>query len=106
VGCTFGFFPALLAHFVRSLRTGHPPRYSGESLPNPVLLTDDLAARETATTNGIEPHGTVGVIAYGANRGTIDIDEAIELMRELQSSTSLYVSDAVVEAGVRELREE
>jgi len=88
------------------LRTGHPPRYSGESLPNPVLLTDDLAARETATTNGIEPHGTVGVIAYGANRGTIDIDEAIELMRELQSSTSLYVSDAVVEAGVRELREE
>jgi predicted nucleic acid-binding protein len=41
-----------------------------------VLLTDDLAARETATDAGIEVHGSIGVIALTHARGLLDRDEA------------------------------
>lgn len=65
-----------------------------------VLLTDDLAARETADKIGIEVHGSVGVIALGHARGSLDRDEAAALMRALQRETSLFVTDAVIQRGI------
>ena len=70
-----------------------------------VLLTDDLAARESADADGIEVHGSVGMIALGYARGLIDRDEAASRMRGLQRETSLFVTDAVVERGIRMLDE-
>jgi predicted nucleic acid-binding protein len=68
-----------------------------------VLLTDDLAARETASDAGVEVHGSIGVIAFGHARGLLDRDEAASLMRTLQSETSLFVTEAVVEHGIQML---
>ncbi|MFB6234496.1 MAG: nucleic acid-binding protein [Halopenitus sp.] len=65
-----------------------------------VLLTDDLAAREAATTVDIEVHGSIGVIALGYANGLIDKKEATASMHALQRETSLFVTDAVVERGV------
>ena len=70
-----------------------------------VLLTDDLAARETASDAGIEVHGTIGVIALGHGRGLLDRDEAASRMRALHRETSLFVTGAVVERGIRMLDE-
>ena len=70
-----------------------------------VLLTDDLAARESASADGIEVHGSVGIIALGYARGLIDRDEAASKMRDLQRETSLFVTDAVVEHGIQMLDE-
>ncbi|MFQ3318319.1 MAG: putative nucleic acid-binding protein [Natronomonas sp.] len=64
-----------------------------------VLLTDDLAARETASDTGVEVHGSIGVIALGYGRGLLDRNEAASLMRALQRETSLFVTEAVVERG-------
>jgi predicted nucleic acid-binding protein len=64
------------------------------------LLTDDLAARETAAELGIDVHGSIGIIALGHARGHIDRPTAATRMRELQRETSLFVSDAVVERGI------
>jgi predicted nucleic acid-binding protein len=71
-----------------------------------VLLSDDLAAREAASNVGIEVHGTIGVITLGYSRGLLDRDEAASLMRALQRETSLFVTDAVVERGIRMLDEQ
>ncbi|WP_255195336.1 nucleic acid-binding protein [Halorarius litoreus] len=71
-----------------------------------VLLTDDLAAREAASDAGVEVHGSLGVIALGYSRGLLDRDEAASLMRALQRETSLFVTEAVVERGIRMLDEE
>jgi len=68
-----------------------------------VLLTDDLAARETASDAGVEVRGSIGIIALGYSRGLLDRDEAASLMRALQRETSLFVTEAVVERGIRML---
>jgi len=70
-----------------------------------VLLTDDLAAREAAADVDVEVHGSIGVIALGYGRGLLDRDEAVSRMRALQRETSLFVSGAVVERGIRMLDE-
>jgi predicted nucleic acid-binding protein len=68
-----------------------------------VLLTDDLAAWEAASDAGVEVHGSIGVIALSYARGLLDRDEAASLMRALQRETSLFVTEAVVERGIRML---
>jgi len=68
-----------------------------------VLLTDDLAAREAASDADVEVHGSIGVIALGYGRGLLDRDEAASRMRALQRETSLFVTEAVVERGIRML---
>jgi predicted nucleic acid-binding protein len=71
-----------------------------------VFLTDDLAAREAASDAGVEVHGSIGVIGLGYGRGLLDRDEAASRMRALQRGTSLFVTEAVVERGIRMLDEE
>ena len=68
-----------------------------------VLLTNDLAAREAASDAGVEVHGSLGVIAPGYGRGLLDRDEAASRLRALQRETSLFVTEAVVERGIRAL---
>lgn len=68
-----------------------------------VLLTDDMAAREAAVEEDVEVHGSIGVIALGHSRGKLDRGEAASVMRALQSETSLFVTDAVVERGIEML---
>ena len=70
------------------------------------LLTDDLAARQAASDVGVEVHGSIGVIALGYARGLLDREEAASLMRALQRETSLFVTEAVVERGIRMLGEQ
>ena len=71
-----------------------------------ILLTDDLAARETASDAGVEVRGSIGVIALGHGSGLLDRDEAASRMRALQRETSLFVTEAVVERGIRMLDEQ
>lgn len=67
---------------------------------NAVLLTDDLAARDTASEVGVDARGSLGVVALAYGRGAIAKTEAIDRMRGLQRETSLSVTDAVVERGI------
>lgn len=71
-----------------------------------VLLTDDLAARQAASDAGVDVHGSIGIIALAYGRKYLDRDEAASLMRVLQQETSLFVTEAVVERGIRMLDEQ
>ena len=70
-----------------------------------VLLTDDLAARNAAAEFDVEVHGSVGVIVLAYTRGELSKSEAVDLMRALQTETSLFITDAVVEHGIALLEE-
>nr|WP_256490546.1 nucleic acid-binding protein [Haladaptatus sp. AB643] len=71
---------------------------------NIVFLTDDLAAREFAQDQNIEVHGSIGVIALAHHRGVVPSDDAALLMRAPQSETSLFITDAIVERGIKLLQ--
>ncbi|WP_053948619.1 nucleic acid-binding protein [Halolamina sediminis] len=70
-----------------------------------VLLTDDLTAREAAKESGVGVHGSIGVVALAFNRGELTEEQAVESMRSLQTETSLFVTDAVVDHGIEMLRD-
>ena len=70
-----------------------------------VLLTDDLAARDAAEDVNVEVHGSIGVIVLAYTRGELTKSKAAELMRALQTETSLFITDAVVERGITLLDE-
>ena len=65
-----------------------------------ILLTDDLDARNTATDEGIEVHGSVGVVLYGYSQGTLSADVAERTLRELKQDTNLYLSTPLIEHAI------
>ncbi|WP_227377895.1 nucleic acid-binding protein [Haladaptatus halobius] len=69
-----------------------------------VFLTDDLAAREFAQDQNIEVHGLIGLIALAYHRDVVPSDDAASLMRALQAETSLFITDAIVERGIKLLQ--
>lgn len=71
---------------------------------NVVFLTDDLAAREFAQDQNIEVHGSIGVVALAYHRDVVSNDDAALLMRRLQTETSLFITDAIVERGIKLLQ--
>lgn len=63
-------------------------------------MTDDLEARDAANDLSIEVHGSIGVIVLAYHRDQLTKSKAAELMRTLQTETSLFITDSVVEQGV------
>jgi predicted nucleic acid-binding protein len=58
------------------------------------LLTDDTAARVTAQTQGIEAHGSLGIVLWAAASGHIDRGRAESVLDDLTQS-SLWLSARV-----------
>lgn len=65
-----------------------------------ILLTDDMDARNTANEEGIEVHGSVGVVLYGYSQGTLTEESAKRTLRELKQDTSLYLSTPLIEYAI------
>ena len=65
------------------------------------FLTDDLDARETADAEGVDVHGSIGVVCYALGETELTRDEASTLLRTLDSETSLYLSEPLLEYAIR-----
>jgi predicted nucleic acid-binding protein len=70
----------------------------------PLLLTDDLAARDAARSLGITPVGSLGVVARAFRHGLIAADDAERRLLALAGSSTLFVTPAIVELALEELR--
>ena len=68
-----------------------------------ILLTDDLAARETAKDADIEVHGSIGIVLFGHGRGQLETSQAKRLIRSLKRDTTLYLADPLVEYALQRL---
>lgn len=65
-----------------------------------MLLTDDLDARNTAKEEGIEVHGSVGVVLYAYSRGELSEGATKRVLRDLKQDTNLYLSTPLVEHAI------
>ena len=68
------------------------------------LLTDDLAARDAAKRLGITPVGSLGVIVRAYRDGRISLEEAERCILALDSISTLFVTKAIVELAIGELK--
>lgn len=63
----------------------------------PTLLTDDLAVRDAARALGITPVGSLGIILKSYKLGRLSFEEADHRLQELDRTSSLYVTRAIIE---------
>ena len=68
-----------------------------------VLLTDDLDARSTAKEEGIEVHGSVGVVPCGYNQRALSEAATKRVLRELEQETNLYPSTPLIEHAIEQV---
>jgi predicted nucleic acid-binding protein len=69
-----------------------------------VMLTDDLAARDAAQRVGVTPVGSLGVVARAYRLGQVSLADAERHILALQHVSSLFVSEALIELVLEELR--
>jgi predicted nucleic acid-binding protein len=99
------------AHFAERERLEHLQRGDVECLHlcattgKSLLLTDDLAVRKVASTRGIVPVGSLGVIIRAYREGMIGRLEAEAHLEALYSQSSLFVTRTIVDLAIRRLRE-
>ena len=70
----------------------------------PLLLTDDLAARDAAKAVGIRPVGSLGIVVRAFHLGRIALPEAEDALDQLYTVSTLFVTRAIVELAVEQLR--
>jgi predicted nucleic acid-binding protein len=68
------------------------------------LLTDDAAARVVASQQGLEVHGSLGVVLWAAATGHLSLDKA-EATLEALAHSSLWVSARVLSEARAALRQ-
>lgn len=78
--------------------------YLCRGLPIPLLLTDDLAARAAAQRLGITPVGSLGVVVRASRVGLMPLEQAERHVLNLYEVSSLFVTRAVVELAIEQLR--
>ena len=69
-----------------------------------VLLTDDLIVRRAAKDLGLIPVGSLGVIARAHRMGRIGLDAAERHLKQLQTVSSLFVTQTIVDLAIEHLR--
>jgi predicted nucleic acid-binding protein len=69
-----------------------------------LLLTDDMAARSAATNLGIRPAGSLGIIVRAYYLKRISLVEAEESLEALYAASTLFVTRAIVELAIEQLR--
>lgn len=69
-----------------------------------IFLTDDLEARKTAKEENIEVHGSVGIIVLAYSFDKIDLNKSIDLMKDIQKKTDLFITDEIINIGISELK--
>ncbi len=79
--------------------------YLCQKIRVPVILTDDLAVREVAKRLGFTAVGSVGIIVRAHRLRRIHRDDAEQRILALQDLSSLFVTRAIVELAIEQLRE-
>ena len=71
-----------------------------------VLLTDDLAVREAAKRLHLTPVGSLGIIVRAYRIGQLSLADAERHLTDLYAGSSLFVTRAIVELAIEQLRKQ
>lgn len=69
-----------------------------------IILTDDLAVRDVAKQREITPVGSLGVLIRAYRNGVLTLSQTEHELLALQKTSSLFVTNAVVELAIEQLR--
>jgi predicted nucleic acid-binding protein len=69
-----------------------------------VLLTDDLAVREASRNLGMIPVGSLGIVVRAYRLGRLTLADAERSLWELYDISTLFVTPAIVELAIQQLR--
>ena len=69
-----------------------------------MLLTDDMAVRDAAKRLYIVPVGSLGIVVSAYKRGEITLEEAERYIGNLYDVSSLFVTRAIAELAIEQLR--
>jgi len=78
--------------------------YLCQELSVPLLLTDDLAVRRAAKRFNLTPVGSLGIVVRAYRLGCISLTDAERHVTELYDVSSLFVTRAIVELAIEQLR--
>jgi predicted nucleic acid-binding protein len=70
----------------------------------PILLTDDLAVRDTCKRLGITAVGSLGVVARAFRLGQLSLADAERHLEALYSVSTLFVTRVIVDLAIEQLR--
>ncbi|MBT9166454.1 MAG: hypothetical protein DDT25_01139 [Chloroflexi bacterium] len=79
--------------------------YLCQRVETSLLLTDDLAVRETAKRLGITPVGSIGIISKAYQAGHISLSGAEQYLGDLYDVSTLFVTRTIVELAIERLRQ-
>jgi len=68
------------------------------------LLTDDLSVREAAKQLLLTPVGSLGIVVRAYRAGHISLADAEHYLNALYNTSSLFVTRAIVELAIEQLR--
>ena len=69
-----------------------------------ILLTDDMAVRDAAKHLHIVPVGSLGIVVSAFKREEITLQEAEHYIAELHDVSSLFVTRAIAELAIEQIR--
>jgi len=94
-------------HQLRHLHVGEcQALYACRIFSVPILLTDDLAVRDSAQRMGITPVGSLGIIIRSFRAGLMQFDVAYRMLRQLGKESSLYVTPVIVDFAINQLEQQ
>lgn len=70
------------------------------------FLTDDAAARLAAEELGCKVHGTVGIIIRAIRKKTRTVQEAVALLNQIPSETTLFLRPSLLKEIVQRVEKE
>jgi len=71
--------------------------------PQALLLTDDTAARVAASSLGIRPHGTIGVLVRAIRRHQRSKPEVLAILRSLPARSTLHLKRSLLDAVIAQV---
>ncbi len=69
-----------------------------------LFFTDDLEARETARTLGLESHGTLAIVLRSFRESRLSTQEAINLIEKLYGQSSLFFTTDLKDWTIAEIQ--
>lgn len=65
-----------------------------------LFLTDDLDARIAATVQGLEPHGSVGVILRAFRECILTKEQTTKALKGLETNSTLFITRSLVQQAI------
>ncbi len=70
-----------------------------------IFLTDDLGARAAATAEGLEVHGTIGILLRAFRTKIFSKQHTLELLRQIPKKSTLFITERILKSAISAMQD-